>query len=63
MAKDNQEALSVSIAFRVHPSVQNKALELKDIENLKEAELYRRIFNAGLKTIYGVDVRGNKVIN
>lgn len=67
-SKENtkQKKLSViseQISFRHSKSVKIKTIEISQEENLGIADTHRKIFNAGLKSLYGITVRGNQIVN
>lgn len=52
---------SVVIQFRTGSTIKEKIEQLAEQENLEAADISRKIYNAGLKHIYGLDVRGNEL--
>lgn len=71
MSKQNEEhtnkkspsVISEQITFRHSESVKAKTAEISREENLRIADINRKIFNAGLSSLYGVKIRGNQVVS
>lgn len=51
------------LPFRHSPAVKNAVDEIAKQENLSPATLYRKIFNAGLKCLYDINIVGNEIVH
>ena len=61
-SKKNPSNLSEQFGFRHSESVKTKLSELCNQENLKQGDLLRLIFNTGIKERFGIEIRGNQIV-
>lgn len=52
----------VRIPLRHSESVNEFLNEQSAKENIPLAVLYRKVFNAGLKSLYGLEIRNNQIV-
>lgn len=55
--------IKASLPLRHSPSVKAAVDKIAQQENIAPSTLYRTIFNAGLKALYGITLHNNQIIN
>ena len=63
MPKQNNIEQKQLLPFRHSPGVKKAVDKIAAQENLSPATLYRKIFNAGLKCLYDINIVGNEIVN
>jgi len=61
MQNKNSNKLKKLIPFRHSQDVKDAVDQIAATENLNPATLYRKIFNAGLKSLYDINIVGNHI--
>lgn len=62
MNNENKREKKATTTIRLPPSIKGFANEKAADENIFESTAYRNIFYAGLKSLYDVEIRNNKIV-
>jgi len=63
MKEDIPPENKIALPLRHTASVKDAVDSIANKESIPPSILYRRIFNAGLNALYGMEIEGNKIIN
>lgn len=51
-----------AVGFRVSKKVKNRLIESAKKQNIDPSDVYRQVFNAGLKVVYDFKIVGNELV-
>jgi len=60
---ENNIVKKTALPLRHSPSVKNAVDNIARLENLSPSTMYRKVFNAGLKCLYDIEVVNNQIVD
>jgi len=50
------------ITFRISPVIKQRLIDMSAKQNIDPSDVYRAVFNEGLKQLFGYEIQGNELV-